>query len=126
LCYPLGWEVELVVASLAKFPKLSTKILNVFLKHNNGPINGPKWKFFHRILHMSSKLMWLPSEMFQKLCKTCPKDTVLWCMEETWPWALQVATFSDLATSWNYVLHKGKLAILVQAGWLYHNYFRCI
>ena len=37
-------------------------------------------------------------------------------MEEIWPWALQVATFSELATSWYYALHKGKLANLVWAG----------
>ena len=43
-------------------------------------------------------------------------NTMPLCMVATWPWPLQVATFSDLATSWNYALHKGKLATIGLGG----------
>ena len=56
---------------------------------------------------------------------TCPTppNTIFLCMVETRPRPLQVVTFSDFATSWNYTLRKGKLATICPEGWLCHNYF---
>jgi hypothetical protein len=50
--------------------KLSTKILNAFLKHNN----GPKWKDYCGILCFKSLNSCILLKCFKNLCKTCPKD----------------------------------------------------